>query len=257
MEDNSKERVSEIDLRLVQVNDCLKVLPGALVPVDGVVVRGTSAVDESMLTGESARVKKEPGSAVIGSTLNGMGVLYVKAKRVGNETALAQIIRLVEDAQTSKAPIQEIADRIAMYFVPAVVGLALLTWTVWFIVVFSGATPPHYLAHAGLVDEFVFAFKFGVAVLVVSCPCALGLATPTAVMVATGVGAKLGILIKGGHALETAHELRAVVFDKTGTLTKGSPEVVDSFTSRGTKAKMFRLAAAAETNSDIRSVKPL
>jgi len=214
-----------IDLRLVQVGDILKVLPGARIPVDGVVVHGTSSVDESMLTGEADPLTKGKGDDVTGSTVNGHGVLYIQAVRVGSDTALAQIVRLVEDAQTSKAPIQEYADRVAKYFVPIVVGLAVLTWAVWFVVVVF--IRPEYLEHVSTGEKVVFAFKFGVAVLVISCPCALGLATPTAVMVSTGVGAKHGILIKGAGAIESGSNITAVVFDKTGTITKGMPSVVE------------------------------
>ena len=203
-----------------------------------------------MLTGEAVPVKKEVGSKVIGSTVNGHGVLLMRATHVGGETALAQIVKLVEEAQTSKAPIQGTADRIAKYFVPLVVGIALVTWAVWFSIVFIGKTPPHYLLHAGVADEFVFAFKFGVAVLVISCPCALGLATPTAVMVATGVGAKMGILIKGGEALEMGQRVTTVIFDKTGTLTLGKPSVADFKVVRGSVQRFFSLLGTAELSSE-------
>lgn len=203
-----------------------------------------------MLTGESIPVRKEVGSKVIGSTVNGHGVLLMRATHVGGETALAQIVKLVEEAQTSKAPIQGTADRIAKYFVPLVVCIALVTWAVWFSIVFIGKTPPHYLLHAGVADEFVFAFKFGVAVLVISCPCALGLATPTAVMVATGVGAKMGILIKGGEALEMGQRVTTVIFDKTGTLTLGRPNVADFKVVRGSVQRFFSLLGTAELGSE-------
>ncbi|GBG31808.1 Copper-transporting ATPase RAN1 [Hondaea fermentalgiana] len=217
----------EIDVRLVQVGDHIKVLPGQRIPVDGEVVSGTSTADESMLTGEAVPVSKQAGDIVTGSTVNGTGTLVMRATRVGGDTALAQIMRLVEDAQTSKAPIQEYADAIARVFVPAVVCVAILTWLVWTYVVTFVDPPPSYLVGLTHSELVVFAFKFGVAVLVISCPCALGLATPTAVMVSTGVGARLGILIKGGDAIEAASRVTAVVFDKTGTLTQGKPAVTE------------------------------
>jgi Cu+-exporting ATPase len=242
----------EVDLRLVQVGDILKVPPGARVPVDGVVTYGRSAVDEAMLTGEAAPVSKEPGSPVTGSTINGHGMLFMRATRVGSDTTLAQIMKLVEDAQTSKAPIQEYADRIAKYFVPVVVLLALLTWGVWFAVAFCLSPPPAYLRDARESERLVFVFKFGVAVLVISCPCALGLATPTAVMVATGVGARLGVLIKGGEALESGSKVTAVVFDKTGTITQGKPVVSELLCERGggSEHELLVLLAQAERQSE-------
>jgi len=242
---------AEIELGLVQVGDVLKVLPGARVPADGVVLQGRSKVDESVLTGEAMPVGKQPGDAVIGSTVNGhAGALHVRVSRVGGDTALAQIVQLVEEAQTSKAPVQAIADRIARWFVPAVIFIAVVTWIVWFSIVFAWKTPPHYLMHAGVANEIVFAFKFGVAVLVISCPCALGLATPTAVMVATGVGARLGVLIKGGDALEMGEKVTCVLFDKTGTLTHGRPSVAALVALRGTERRLLRLAASAELASE-------
>jgi len=245
------ERV--IDLRLVQIGDVLKVLPGQRVPVDGVVVLGSSSVDESMLTGEAAPVVKKDGDPLTGSTVNGNGVLFMRATRVGSDTALAQIMRLVEDAQTCKAPIQEYADRIAKYFVPLVVLLALLTWISWGLVVSAIKPPPSYLQGLSESELIVFAFKFGIAVLVISCPCALGLATPTAVMVSTGVGAQLGILIKGGDAIEQGANVTAVVFDKTGTITKGTPKVVESLNFMSetvSEASFWSFVASAEQGSE-------
>ncbi|KAH9254649.1 hypothetical protein BASA81_007406 [Batrachochytrium salamandrivorans] len=247
---NSNEAV-EIDLRLVEKHDLLKVLPGARIPCDGVVVAGNSKCDESFLTGESTPVSKGPGDTVIGSAMNlTLGVLYVCVTKVGKDTALNQIITLVEQAQTSKAPIQAQADRISKLFVPLVVALAFFTWFVWFTALF--ALPFHYFEHAGLTPahRVVFAFKFGVAVLVISCPCALGLATPTAVMVATGVGAQLGILIKGGNALEQAHNTCMILFDKTGTITHGRPTVASVLCVRGSEQRMLQLAASAEMGSE-------
>ncbi len=247
MEDGECETV---DLRLVQLGDVLKVIPGSRVPVDGVILEGKSEVDESVLTGESVPVSKKVGDSVTGSTMNCNGTFLMQATRVGSDTALAQIVKLVEEAQTSKAPIQEYADRVARVFVPIVVFLAVLTWFMWFVIIFVGKTPA-YVSNVPTSEEIVFAFKFGVAVLVISCPCALGLATPTAVMVSTGVGASHGVLIKGGHALELGSKVNAVVFDKTGTLTCGKPEVskVACF-SAITAAEMLNLVATAESSSE-------
>ena len=241
----------EIDVRLVELGDVIKILPGARIPCDGMVIAGNSSVDESVLTGESMPSVKKPGDFVIGSTVNlNMGTLIIRVNKIGKDTTLHQIVSLVEQAQTSKAPIQAQADRIARWFVPVVVVLACITWLIWFTVVFALETPPHYLIHSGLASDIVFAFKFGVAVLVISCPCALGLATPTAVMVATGVGANLGLLIKGGSALETGQRLTCVVFDKTGTLTHGRPTVADTITIRGSGKRMMMLCGSAELASE-------
>lgn len=204
---------SDIPVDAVRVGDVLVVRPGAAVPVDGVVLSGASSVDESMLTGESVPVEKQIGDKVLGGTVNKTGAFTFEARKVGRETALAQIVKLVEDAQTSKAPIQRVADQISAIFVPIVLGIALLTFVVWLV---FGPSP-----------AFTFAFTNFVAVLIIACPCALGLATPTAIMVSTGKGAELGVLIRSGEALETAHKLNAVVLDKTGTLTQGKPTVTD------------------------------
>eukprot|EP00850_Spirogloea_muscicola_P011399 SM000070S21365 [mRNA] locus=s70:530729:535395:- [translate_table: standard] len=240
----------EIDTRLVHRGDILKVIPGAKVPADGQVVHGSSHVDESMITGESAPVPKAPGAAAVGGTINLTGLLHVKALRVGSDTALARIVRLVETAQMSKAPIQRFADYVSSIFVPVVVLLAILTWLCWYMAGEAGAIPDSWLP-AGT-DHFLFALLFGIAVLVIACPCALGLATPTAVMVATGIGASNGILIKGGDALERAHKIQTVVFDKTGTLTKGRPVVTSCklFGESRDIVKVLGLVAAAESGSE-------
>lgn len=212
----------ELDLPVdeVQIGDWVIVRPGEKIPVDGVVLEGHSSVDESMLTGESLPVEKDPGSQVIGATLNKLGMLRIEAKKVGKETVLAQIIRLVEEAQGSKAQIQKLVDKISAVFVPVVVAIALITFSVWF---FWGGPLP-----AGSdVNVFTRALIRMVAVLVVACPCAMGLATPTAVMVGTGKGAELGILIKSSDALEQAGKVQQVVLDKTGTITRGQPVVTD------------------------------
>ncbi len=203
-----------IDIPVDQVvkDDVVVVRPGEKVPVDGVIIRGSSSVDESMITGESLPIEKHTDDTVIGGTINKVGSFEFKATRIGGETTLAQIIRLVEDAQGSKAPIQAVADRISAYFVPAVIIVAALTFVVWYFFLGSSLS---------------FALMAFTAVIVIACPCALGLATPTAIMVGTGVGAEHGILVKGGEPLEAASKINAIVFDKTGTITKGKPEVTD------------------------------
>src|SRR3990172_6367428 len=205
-----KDKEVEIPIEEVQLWDIVLVKPGQKVPVDGLVLSGASSVDESMITGESMPVEKIKGSTIIGGTINKHGSLRFKAMKVGKDTTLAQIIRLIEDAQGRKAPIQRFADNVSAYFVPIVILISLGTFLTWY---FLSA------------QTFSFALIAAVAVLVIACPCSLGLATPTAIMVGTGTGAKQGILIKGGDILETTHKVKHVVFDKTGTLTKGKPEV--------------------------------
>lgn len=228
----------------VRVGDVVMVRPGEKVPVDGVIVEGRSTFDESMLTGESLPVEKGPGEAVIGATLNKLGSVKFEATRVGKETALAQIIRLVEEAQGSKAPIQKLADRVSAVFVPAVIGIAALTFLGWF---FFG--PP--LPVNADINGFTRAMINMVAVLVIACPCALGLATPTAVMVGTGKGAELGILFRSSEALERAGKVDTVVLDKTGTITKGQPAVTDILTDGTLPAdQLLALAASVEKGSE-------
>lgn len=228
----------------VRVGDIVLVRPGEKIPVDGVVVEGRSAVDESMLTGESLPVEKGPGAAVIGGTLNKLGMLKFEATKVGRETALAQIIRLVEEAQGSKAPIQRLADQVSAVFVPAVIGIALLTFAGWY---FLGPPLP---ADAGM-DAFTRALVNMVAVLVIACPCAMGLATPTAIMVGAGKGAELGILFRTSEALERAGRVNVVALDKTGTITRGQPAVTD-IVADGQLAEdeLLRLAASVERGSE-------
>jgi len=229
----------EIDIPIedIQVGDIVVVRPGEKVPVDGVVVEGYSSVDESMITGESIPVEKREGDGIIGATINKTGLFKFEATKIGSETALAQIVRLVEEAQGSKAPIQRLADVVASYFVPAVISIALLTFAVWF---FFGPEP-----------AFTFALLNFIAVLIIACPCSLGLATPTAIMVGTGQGAQNGILIRDAQALENAHKINTIVLDKTGTLTQGKPVVTDIIGGNGfDEADVLRLAASAERGSE-------
>ena len=240
---------TEIDVPVgdVRVGDIVLVRPGEKVPVDGIVTEGSSAVDESMLTGESIPVEKQPGDTVIGATVNKLGSFRFRATKVGAETMLAQIVRLVEEAQGSKAPVQRFADRISAVFVPAVVGAALLTFLVWLLVVPRFVDPSFYAE----MTPFIRALLAGTSVVVIACPCALGLATPTAIMVGTGKGAENGVLIKSGEALETAHTIDAIVFDKTGTLTHGMPVVTDVELAGGHDPdRVLALAASLERLSE-------
>lgn len=219
----------------VHVGDLILVKPGKKIPVDGSVVSGHSAVDESMLTGESIPVEKVTEDKVYGASINGQGALTIRAEKVGDETLLAQIIKLVEDAQQTKAPIAKIADKVAGIFVPTVIVIALVTFIFWYLIM--GQT-------------FVFALQVAIAVLVIACPCALGLATPTAIMVGTGRSAENGILYKRGDTLENAHHLDTIVFDKTGTITQGKPQVVDIFAYQGDKDKLLAQVASIEKLSE-------
>jgi len=234
----------EVQVDEVQVGDLVLVRPGETIPVDGLVVEGLSSIDESMLTGESMPVAKQPGDNVIGATLNKLGMLKFEATKVGKETALAQIIRLVQEAQGSKPPIQKLADQVSSIFVPAVIGIAVLTFLGWY---FFGPQ----LAVNSTYTPFTRAMINLVAVLVIACPCALGLATPTAVMVGTGKGAELGVLFRNSEALERAGKVTVVVLDKTGTVTKGQPAVTDIVIHDGWKAEdVLRLAASVEKGSE-------
>ncbi|WNC14288.1 heavy metal translocating P-type ATPase [Brevibacillus brevis] len=219
----------------VIAGDIVLVRPGDKVPVDGEVMEGVSSVDESMLTGESIPVEKKPGDAVIGATINKNGMLKIKATKVGKETALAQIIKVVEEAQGSKAPIQRVADVISGIFVPIVVGVAAAAFLIWYFFVTQG--------------DFAGALEKAIAILVIACPCALGLATPTSIMAGSGRAAELGILFKGGEHLEQTHKIDAIILDKTGTVTKGKPELTDVL-AEGDEAEFLRLVGAAERNSE-------
>jgi len=229
-------REQEIPLEQVVVGDIIRVKPGTKIPVDGLVEEGTSSVDESMVTGESIPVEKNRGDVVIGGTINQHGSFLFMATKVGKDTLLASIIKLVEEAQASKAPIQRFADRVSAYFVPVVIALALITFISWYFIA---------------LQPFVTSLLAFIAVLVIACPCALGLATPTAIITGTGLGASKGILIKGGEALEAARKISTVVFDKTGTLTNGKPEVADVHTvSETTESEVLKLAASIESKSE-------
>ena len=213
------------------------VRPGEKIPVDGIVKEGYSSVDESMVTGESLPVEKKEGDTVIGATINKTGTFQFEATKVGKDTVLAQIIRLVQEAQGSKPPIARMVDVIASYFVPVVICIAIITFIVWYLF------GPH--------PALTYAFLNFVAVLIIACPCALGLATPTSIMVGTGKGAENGIFIRGAEALETAHQLNTIVLDKTGTLTKGEPSVTDIIESeKFSKKEILTLAASAERGSE-------
>ena len=234
----------EVSVDEVEIGDLVMVHPGQKISVDGVVVDGQSSVDESMLTGESLPVGKNPGSEVIGGTINKLGLLKFEATRIGKDTALAQIIKLVEEAQASKAPIQNLADKISAIFVPVVIGIAALTFIAWYFLV--------PLEDAASVSLFTRALINTVAVLVIACPCAMGLATPTAVMVGTGKGAELGILIKKSESLERAGQITMVVLDKTGTITRGQPAVTEIHLSDTNISEddLIRFAASAEKGSE-------
>ncbi|MBH8577811.1 heavy metal translocating P-type ATPase [Nostocaceae cyanobacterium CENA369] len=230
----------EVDIPIaeVKVNDVILVRPGEKIPVDGEVIEGTSTVDEAMVTGESLPIHKQSGDEVIGATINGTGALKFRVTRVGKDTFLSQIVKLVQQAQGSKAPIQRLADRVTGWFVPAVIAVAIATFVIWF----------------NFMGNLTLALITTVGVLIIACPCALGLATPTSVMVGTGKGAEHGILIKGAQSLEQAHKIQTIVLDKTGTLTQGKPTVTDFVTVNGTahrnELKLLQLAATVERNSE-------
>jgi len=228
-----KEEI-EVDISEVKINDILIVKPGEKIPTDGIIIKGESSVDESMVTGESIPRDKIKGDNVIGATINQDGILYFKATKIGKDTFLAHIIKLVEETQSEKIPIQKLADKITGIFVPIILVLALLTFLAWLI--FS--------------NDLSRSISVGIAVLVIACPCALGLATPTALMVGSGMGAKKGILIKKGEAIQTMKEIKIIVLDKTGTITKGKPEVVEVY-PKEKKKNLFEIAASLEKNSSV------
>ncbi|EQF24403.1 copper-translocating P-type ATPase [Clostridioides difficile CD160] len=225
----------ETPIEEVEIGDIILVKPGTKIPVDGVVIEGYTSVDESMLTGESIPVEKNVGSRVTGASINKNGVIRFKAEKIGGDTALAQIIKLVEDAQGTKAPIAKLADTVSGYFVPIVIAIAVVASLLWFLV--GG-------------KDIVFVLTIFISVLVIACPCALGLATPTAIMVGTGKGAENGILIKGGEALESAHKVNTVIFDKTGTITEGKPKVTDIVLNNVEEEYLIKIASSAEKGSE-------
>ncbi len=227
----------QIPVEEILVGDVLLVKPGERIPVDGTVIKGASSIDESMLTGESMPVSKKVGDSVVGATLNKNGVLHLQAEKVGQDTMLARIVKMVRDAQGSKAPIANLADRISLYFVPIVMTIAVFSGLAWY-----------FLGQA----EFTFALRIFIAVLVIACPCAMGLATPTSIMVGTGRGAQLGVLVKSGEALEAGHKVSAVIFDKTGTLTYGQPALTDLVALGGSDDEntLLSLVASAESASE-------
>jgi Cu+-exporting ATPase len=235
---------TEIPIDEVEIGHVILVKPGGKIPVDGTVTDGYSAVDESMLTGESIPIDKKPGDKVFAATINKNGILRFEATKVGSDTALAQIIKMVEDAQGSKAPIAAMADIVAGYFVPVVCAVAVVSALAWY---FLGTPPPYETSSQ-------FALTIFIAILIIACPCALGLATPTAIMVGTGRGAEYGILYKGGEALETTHKLNTIVFDKTGTITEGKPEITDIIVAKDSgisnEEHLLRITASAEKGSE-------
>ncbi|MGL6342496.1 MAG: heavy metal translocating P-type ATPase, partial [Waterburya sp.] len=228
----------DVPIQEVQIGDIILVRPGEKIPVDGKIISGSSSIDEAMVTGESIPVKKEPGDEVIGATINNTGSFQFRATRVGKDTVLAQIVKLVQDAQGSKAPIQRLADKVTGWFVPVVIAIAIATFVLWFVIM----------------GNLSLALITTVGVLIIACPCALGLATPTSVMVGTGKGAENGILIKGAASLELAHKIQTIVLDKTGTITQGNPTVTNYATVQGVadgaELKLLNLIAAVERNSE-------
>ncbi|XP_058052667.1 copper-transporting ATPase 1 [Ahaetulla prasina] len=258
--DNILMSEEQVDVELVQRGDIVKVVPGGKFPVDGRVIEGHSMVDESLITGEAMPVMKKPGTSVIAGSINQNGSLLISATHVGSDTTLCQIVKLVEEAQTSKAPIQQFADKLSGYFVPFIVGVSVITLLVWIVIGFVNfqVVETYFLGYNKSISKaevvIRFAFQASITVLCIACPCSLGLATPTAVMVGTGVGAQNGILIKGGEPLEMAHKVKVVMFDKTGTITHGTPVVMQMKmlveSNRIPRKKVLALVGTAESHSE-------
>jgi P-type Cu+ transporter len=246
----------EIPVQELQTGDIMVVRPGAKIPTDGEIVEGVSHIDEAIATGESVPVEKTPGAQVLGATINKEGLLQVRATRVGKDTFLAQVIRLVQEAQGSKVPIQEFADRVTSYFVPAIIVIALASFAIWLL--FADALRPILVWGAGFLpwvnpelSPLVLALIASIAVLVIACPCALGLATPTAIMVGSGMGAERGVLIRSGEAIQTLKDIKVIVLDKTGTITRGEPALADVLPAKGfSEAALLRSAAGVEAGSE-------
>lgn len=259
------ELIQEIELKFIKKDDILKVLPGGRIPTDGIVISGISCVDESMITGEATPVMKKKDDLVYGSTMNHHSILYMRVTSIGSDNALSQIVKLVESAQLNKAPIQAYADEIASYFTPVVILLSLMTFGIWLTLSLSHTIPSSWFEEE-YGNPYLFSMLFSISVVVISCPCALGLATPTAIMVGTSIGAKNGILIKGGPAFEMAHKITTIIFDKTGTLTQGIPMITNEIVldeifsifklskndtnSLILKDKLICIAASIEINSE-------
>jgi len=249
-----KGKEKEVRIDEVKINDIMIIKPGEKIPTDGIVIKGESSVDESMVSGESLPVEKKKNDRVIGATINQDGILYVKAEKIGKDTFLANIIKLVEEAQGSKIPIQEFADKVTSYFVPAVLVISLLTFFVWLIFPEFMKSITGFFTFIPWINlslsNIALSLFAAIAVLVIACPCALGLATPTVLMVASGLGAEKGILIRKGEAIQTMKDIKFIIFDKTGTITKGKPELTDLIPISSNEKEVLKIAASLESASE-------